>query len=98
MTRERKRESLFALLGETCPMCHGTGSVVSKESLFIQVNTELEQLKLNRHHGKVQIRLNTVVAEYFKTRLQRLQKAAGDKVEVKASDAIDWDDYQIIVE
>ena len=31
MTRERKRESLFALLGEACPQCHASGRVLSRE-------------------------------------------------------------------
>ncbi|MCL2390759.1 MAG: Rne/Rng family ribonuclease, partial [Endomicrobia bacterium] len=30
MTRERKRESLFSLMGDTCPTCHGLGLVLSK--------------------------------------------------------------------
>ena len=44
MTRERKRESLFSLLGDTCPTCHGLGLVLSKESVFISVCQEIEQI------------------------------------------------------
>ena len=73
MTRERKRESLFALLGETCPTCHGLGLVLSRESLFIQISQELEQMKLARHTGKVRIRLSPAVAQYFRERCSRLK-------------------------
>ena len=98
MTRERRRESLFALLGEECPTCHGLGSVLSRESLFIQVNQELEQLKLSRHTGKVRIRLSPVVAQHFKERIKRLQQSAGERVEIQPAHDVEWEDYQIIIE
>jgi ribonuclease G len=98
MTRERKRESLFSLLGETCPHCKGSGSVLSRESLFIQIAKELEQLKLTHHAGSIRLRLHPSVASYFKQRIDRLRKAASEKVEVLSSDDIDWEDYQIIIE
>lgn len=98
MTRERKRESLFALLGEPCPLCHGLGSVLSRESLFIQINKELQQMKLTRHHGKVRIRLAPAVAVYFKERITRLKQSAGEDVEVQSAHDVPWEDYHIIVE
>lgn len=98
MTRERKRESFFSLLGETCPHCGGTGSVISRESLFIQLVNELTQMKVPRHSGKVRIRLHPDVAGYFKERASRLAKVAGEKVEIQPSHDIEWEDYQIIVE
>jgi ribonuclease G len=98
MTRERRRDSLLKTLGETCPTCKGIGLVFSKESLFITVNSELQQLKLNRHTGKVRIRMNPGVAPYFKERLSRLKQAAGENVDVQAAHDVEWEDYQIIVE
>lgn len=99
MTRERKRESYFKLMGETCPECHGLGLVVSRESLFIQICRELEQMKLAGAHGsKVRIRLAPAVAQHFNERISRLRKKAGEKVEVQSAKDIEWDDYQIIVE
>ncbi len=98
MTRERRRESLNALLGEQCPTCNGLGLVLSRESLFIQVNLELEQLKLSRHAGKVRIRLSPSVAQYFKERIKRLQQSAGERVEIQPAHDVEWEDYQIIVE
>jgi ribonuclease G len=98
MTRERRRESLFALLGEHCPTCHGLGLVLSRESLFIQIHQELQQLKLNRHTGKVRLRLAPEVAAYFKERIQRLRQSAGADIEIQAAHEISWEDYQLIVE
>jgi ribonuclease G len=98
MTRERRRESLFSLLGETCPTCKGLGLVLSRESLFIQVTQELQQLKLSRHAGKVRIRLNPDVAPFFKERVVRLKQIAGETVDVQPAHEVEWEDYQIIVE
>lgn len=98
MTRERKRESLFALLGETCPTCHGLGLVLSRESLFIQITQELEQMKLGRHTGKIRIRLSPTVAQYFRERCARLKKCAGQDVDIQSAHDVTWEDYQIIIE
>lgn len=100
MTRERKRESYIKLMGEVCPECHGLGVVVSRESLFIQVCRELEQMKLagNNHGTKIRLRLFPQVAQYFNERLQRLRKRFGDKIEIQSAKDVEWDDYQIIVE
>jgi ribonuclease G len=98
MTRERRRESLFALLGEECPTCHGLGRVLSRESMFIAVNLELQQLKLGRHMGKVRLRLAPEVSQYFKERLQRLKQSVGAEIDIQSAHDVHWEDYQIIVE
>ncbi|OGS19220.1 MAG: hypothetical protein A2219_08105 [Elusimicrobia bacterium RIFOXYA2_FULL_50_26] len=98
MTRERRRESLFALLGEACPHCHGSGAVLSRETLFINISNELQQLKLKHHAGKVRLRVNPKVAGYFKERLARLAHIAGEKIEIQPAPDVEWEDYHIIVE
>jgi ribonuclease G len=98
MTRERKRESLFALLGESCPTCHGLGLVLSRESLFIQISKELAQMKLARHTGRIRIRLAPPVAQYFRERCQRLKQCAGQDLDIQSANDVPWEDYQIIIE
>jgi len=98
MTRERRRESFSKLMSQPCPECGGTGQVVSAESLFIQVVQELQAMKLAHHAGKVRLRLNPVVAQYFKERIGRLQQAAHEKIEVQSAPEVDWAEYNIIVE
>ncbi len=98
MTRERKRESLFSLLGDTCPICHGLGLVISKESIFINVCDDIEQMKVDMHHGKVKIKLNPDVVEYFNERKGRLKELFKMDFEIKSDNNIDREDYQIIFE
>ena len=98
MTRERRRESFLALMGEPCPQCHGSGQVLARETLFITVKQELEQMRLSCHPGKVKIRVAPPVAQYFKERIVRLRKAVGGDIEVQSAPDVPWEDYQIIVE
>jgi len=98
MTRERKRESLFSLLGDNCPTCHGLGLVLSKESIFINVCQELEQMKIEKHFGKIKIKLNPEVAQYFNERKARLTELFKKEIEIIAVDAVDREDYNIILE
>lgn len=98
MTRERKRESLFALMGDTCPTCHGLGLVLSKESLFINVCDDIEQMRADMHHGKIKIKLNPDVVEYFNERKKRLKEMFKVDFEILQNAEIAREDYQIIFE
>ena len=98
MTRERKRESLFSLLGDTCPVCRGLGLVMSKESIFIRVCDDIEQMKVDMHHGSVKIKLNPDVVDYFSERKARLKELFKMNFDVKSDPDIDREDYQVIFE
>jgi ribonuclease G len=96
MTRERKRESLFSLLSDTCPVCHGLGLVLSKESVFINVCDEIEQLKIGGFEGKIKIKLSSDIVEYFMERKSRLKELFNTEFDIKANSEIQREEYQII--
>ncbi|MDR2811666.1 MAG: Rne/Rng family ribonuclease [Endomicrobium sp.] len=98
MTRQRKRESLFSLLGDTCPICKGLGLVLSKESIFINVCDEIEQLKFDEYHGIIRIKLHPDVVDYFKERKSRLKELFNTEFEIKTSQEIAIEEYQITFE
>ncbi len=98
MTRERKRKSLFSFLGDTCPVCHGLGLVLSKESIFINICNEIGQLKIGGYDGKIKIKLNIDVIEYFMKRKARLKELFGVKFDIEASTEILREEYKIIFE
>lgn len=98
MTRERKRESLFSLLGDTCPTCHGLGLILSKESVFISVCQEIEQMKIEKHFGKIKVKLHPDVAQYFIERAKRLQELFKKDIEIISTDVVNREDYNIILE
>ena len=98
MTRERKKESLFSLLGDTCPTCHGLGLVLSKESIFIKVCQEIEQMKIENFSGNIKIKLHSEVAKYFKQRTSRLYELFKKEIDIIPSDDVKMEDYNIILE
>jgi ribonuclease G len=98
MTRERKRESFFSLMGETCPVCRGLGVVMSKESLFIKVCEDLEQMNVKIHKGKVKIKVNPEICDYFTERKNRLKELFNTDFEIKSTPEIIREDYQIVLE
>ncbi|MDR2399163.1 MAG: Rne/Rng family ribonuclease [Endomicrobium sp.] len=98
MTRQRKRESLFSLLGDTCPVCRGLGLVLSKESIFINVCDEIEQLNFDEYHGRVRIKLHPDVIDYFKERKSRLKELFNADFEIKTSHKVAREEYQIVFE
>ena len=59
MTRERKRESLFALLGEECPQCHASGRVLSRESMYIKLKREILTMTHGRPGNQIKIGLES---------------------------------------
>jgi ribonuclease G len=98
MTRERKRKSLFSLLGDTCPVCRGLGLVLSKESIFVNICNEIKQLKIDDYDGKIKIKLNIDVIEYFMKRKARLKELFGVNFDIEASTEILREEYKIIFE
>ena len=98
MTRERKRESLFALLGEACPQCHASGRVLSRESMFIKLKREILLLTHGRPGNHIKLFLNPAVAQYFQERHQRLENFIKHKLIIHADPHLPWEEYRILVE
>jgi ribonuclease G len=98
MTRERKRESLFALLGEPCPQCHSTGRVLSRDSLFIKIKREILTLTHGRPGEHIKIFLSPPVATYFQERHQALEQAIKHKLSIHVDPHLPWEEYRILIE
>ncbi len=98
MTRERKRESLFALLGEQCPQCHASGRVLSRESMFIKLKREILMLTHGRPGNILKLYLHPTVAQYFQERHQRLENFSKHKLNIHADPHLPWEEYRILVE
>jgi ribonuclease G len=98
MTRERKRESLFALLGEACPQCHASGRVLSRESMFIKLKREMLLLTHGRPGNQLKLFLHPTVAQYFQERHQRLETFVKHKLIIHADPHLPWEEYRILVE
>jgi ribonuclease G len=98
MTRERRRESLQSMTGEACPECHGSGWVLSRDSLFLKIRKEIIEMTQGRPEGRLKVSLKSPVAAYFKENKERLEKQVARSVEIVEDQSLPWEDYKIVIE
>ncbi len=98
MTRERKRESTVSLLTEECPECHGSGRVLSSESIRIKIQREIQNLTLGRPGGNLRVVVNPMLMEVLKKKQDLIEKNVHRSVKVLSDPLLTWEDYRIILE
>jgi len=98
MTRERRRESLQSMTGEPCPECNGSGWVLSRDSLFLNIRKEILELTHGRPDGRLKLFLKSSVASFFRENKERLEKQVGRSVEILEDNALSWEQYKILLE
>ena len=98
MTRERKRESLFALLGEACAQCHASGRVLSKDSMYIKLKREILTMTHGRPGNQIKLFLSPAVAQYFQERHRRLENAVKHQLAINPDPHLMWEEYRILIE
>ncbi len=98
MTRERRRESLQAMTGESCPECGGSGWVLSCDSLFLKIRKEILEMTQGRPEGVLKIYLQSPVAGYFRENKERMEKQIGRTIEIFDDDTLAWEHYRIVLE
>ncbi len=98
MTRERKRESTGSLLTEECPECHGSGRVLSSESMRIKIQREIRNLTLGRPGGNMRIVLHPMLAETMRAKQEQLERNVHRSIKIQADPQLTWEDYRIVLE
>ena len=98
MTRERKRESFFALLGEACPQCHASGRVLSKDSMYIKLKREILTMTHGRPGNQIKLFLSPPVAQYFQERHRRFENSVKHQLIIQADPHLPWEEYRILIE
>jgi ribonuclease G len=98
MTRERKRESTVSLLTEECPECHGSGRVLSSESIRIKIQREIHNITMGRPGGNLRIVTHPILAEVLKKKLTMIEKNVHRAVKIASDPQLTWEDYRIILE
>ena len=98
MTRERKKESTGSLITEECPQCHGSGRVLSAESMRIKVQREIYDLTQGRPGGNLRLVLHPLLADYIKQKQSIIEQNIHRSLKVQADPQIAWEDYKIVLE
>ncbi|OGR42725.1 MAG: hypothetical protein A2X35_01895 [Elusimicrobia bacterium GWA2_61_42] len=98
MTRERKRESTVSLLTEECPECHGSGRVLSSESIRIKIQREIHNITMGRPGGNLRVVTHPILCEVLKKKLAMIEKNVHRSVKIASDPQLTWEDYRIILE
>ncbi len=98
MTRERKRASTGSFISEECPECHGSGRVLSAESMRIKIQREIYDLTNGRPGGNLRVVLHPVLAESIRYRQQDIEENIHRSLKIQADPQLAWEDYKIVLE
>jgi ribonuclease G len=98
MTRERKKESTGSLITDECPQCHGSGRVLSDESMRIQIQREIYDLTQGRPGGNLRLVVHPMLADYIRQRQQVIEQNIHRSLKVQADPQLAWEDYKIVIE
>ena len=98
MTRERKRASTGSFISEECPECHGSGRVLSAESMRIKIQREIYDLTNGRPGGNLRIVLHPTLAEAIKNHQNDIEQNIRRVVKIQADAQLAWEDYKIVLE
>ncbi len=66
MTRQRIRLSLLDSMSEECPTCHGSGRIMSRETLITRIDYWLRRYKSKHRSLKLKLELHPEVSEFLK--------------------------------
>ena len=101
MTRQRTRPSLATLLMEECPYCDGHGTVLSIETVVIQL---LRAIKLAHHQtqqSELRVMANDYVVSHIKSemanKLRDLRRALKLNLTLESDADLHLEDYRIFV-
>ncbi|MBQ8032354.1 MAG: Rne/Rng family ribonuclease [Elusimicrobiaceae bacterium] len=98
MTRERKRASTGSFISEECPQCHGSGRVLSAESMRIKIQREIYDLTSGRPGGSLRVVLHPVLAEAIRRRQEDIEENIHRSLKIQADPQLAWEDYKIVLE
>lgn len=92
MTRQRVRPSLGQMMSETCPVCGGSGRVLSLDSIEMRLERMLKRLKSRSSEKRIEVFLSPEVAFHMLSersrRIMRLEKQFGMEIDVKDDSAL----------
>ncbi|MDI9441996.1 MAG: Rne/Rng family ribonuclease [Bacillota bacterium] len=99
LTRKKNRKPLSHMLQMDCPKCHGTGSVVSDETLAVEVVSDIRTLAREQaEEAFLVICHSAVVAQIVGpegVNLKRLEQETGKKIFVRGDDTYPRDSFSL---
>ncbi|MCI4453480.1 MAG: Rne/Rng family ribonuclease [Thermodesulfobacterium sp.] len=74
MTRERRRDSLYELFLEPCPLCHGEGKIKSKRTVYYELLRRLYRIGKHLKNKTVIIEISPYISEVVSEEINFLEE------------------------
>ena len=101
MTRQRTRPSLSTLLMEECPYCDGRGTVLSVETVVIQLLRAIKTAHKQTRQSQLRVTANDYVVSHIKSqmskKLRELKKSLKLELVLEPDADLHLEDYRIFV-
>ncbi|MGC9141511.1 MAG: Rne/Rng family ribonuclease [Caldimicrobium sp.] len=95
MTRERKRDSLYDIFYETCPLCGGEGKIKSKRTVYYEILRKIQKMGPHIKNKKLEIEVHPGLTEIMGEEifyLEDYEKKFNFKAEIKSNkDLLPWE-------
>jgi ribonuclease G len=99
MTRQRVRPSLLFTYSEPCPVCTGTGRVVSKETTLSLIERWLKRSRAAAIERRLTVHVSPEMSEYLlenrRERLKRVRRATRVWLNVESDPDLEVNAYRI---
>ncbi len=101
MTRQRVRQSHFHAMTEACPICNGTGRVLTAETIVRRMERAVRRLASEGRREGIVVKLYPETAMYVleeeKELIKRLEKSVGFTVEMRDDPLLKPDEFRLVV-
>lgn len=100
MTRKRTGETIAEIVNEACPYCQGRGTILSPESVSIEVEREMRRMASSTDEEAFLVTAHPEVAAYLiggmGATIQQIEKQIRRAVYVRANKSLHIEKYEIL--
>ncbi|MDZ7374737.1 MAG: Rne/Rng family ribonuclease [candidate division KSB1 bacterium] len=100
LTRERVRPSLVFALSEPCPVCGGSGRLVSKTTLVTKIERWIKAFRAESKERSVELHVHPEMAKYLtsglRSRIRRMMWKFLMKIDVVEDESLALDEFRFI--
>jgi ribonuclease G len=98
ITRQRIRQSIVQALSEKCPVCAGTGMLVSKTTIIKQIERWLERFRAESGERRLVLSVHPTLGDMLKSGLmsplRHLQMSYFVRIKLELDEALTGDDFR----
>ncbi len=98
ITRQRIRQSIAHTLSETCPVCGGTGLLVTKGTIVRQIERWIERFRTNSKERSVLLKVHPTLAEVLSkgilSPIRKLELKYLMRIRVELDESLTGDDFR----